>query len=417
MVVSNNASFAQNSKVLETAKEYEKRADNAYERGEIGDAFSYYNYALWELKKIYKGDDVMTKEYIKCLLKVSTLAFQIEQFDEAKKSLIEAKEVAEATYHKHDPELANVYKRVGDMYLEEQDCNTALDFYEMSTKIYHKYEHEYPGALAAVLYKKAYILNHYKHEMDKALKECSKAIDLGVEESKNNPDLGDYFSECGLIEFVRGNFQDSYNYFLNALAIKERVLGHETKDVGKAYEEFGAVNWELHRYDSAMYYYEQARDIYDHVYKDVHSHVEAVEFNSHELVYVEVDNDSTEHHDCMKKDLNIDNISLNSKNRNIARTYSHVAESYTHLSNYELAAKSYNKAIDIYEEVFPGGNTEVADTYEKLGEVYQLDNDIDSAKKAYGECAQMREEALGPDHELTRKAKNNAIMGIPKNSH
>lgn len=409
--------IGQTAKVLETAKEYELRADNAYSRGEVADAFSYNNYALWELKKKYKGDEILTEEYLKCLLKVSSLAYELEQLDDAKNHLIEAKAVAEASYHKHDPKLGKVYKHLGDLYLVEDDCNTALDFYELSFKIYHKFEHEYPKEMAGVLYKKAYILNHYKHEMEKALKECSKAIDFGVEASRNNPDLGDYFSECGLIEFVQGNYQDSYNYFLNALKIKEKHLGHETKDVGKAYEEFGAVNWELHRYDSAMYYYEQARDIYDHVYKDVHSHVEAAEFNSHELVYLEVDDDTSQHHDCMKQDLDIDNITLQNKNRNVARTYAHVAESYTHLNNYKLAAQSYNKAIIIFDEVFPGGNTEVADTYEKLGEAYKMDNDIENAKKAYTNCANLREENLGADHALTQKARNNATMTIPRNNH
>ncbi len=401
-------SLGQGKKALETAKDYEHKAQVAYERGDVADAFSYYNYALWTLKEEYKGDKELTKEYIRCLLKVSTVAFEIGQLDDAKSSLVEAREVGEANYHKHDPMLGNVYKRVGDMYLEEGDCNQALDFYEMSYKIYHKFSNEYPGELAGVIYKKAYILNHYKHEMDKAYKECLRAIDLGVKESKNNPDLGDYFSECGLIEFVRGNFDDSYNFFLNALAIKERHLGHDDKEVGKAYEEFGAVNWELHRYDSAMYYYEQARGIYDHVYPNVHSHIEAAEFNDHPLVYVEVDEDSTQHHDCMKKDLDIDNISLQNRNRRVARIYTSIGESYAHLNSYDLAIDSYGKAVDIYEEVFPGGNEEVADAYEKMAESYDLNGDREKAKSTYSACADMREATLGPDHPKTRKARNNA---------
>lgn len=399
--------FGQNA-ALTKAKDFEHQGDQAYGQGQINDAFVSYRQSLKILKENHAGNKDILNEYVDCLIKVSTRAYESGLKDTAVAHLEDALKVGAANYDHKEPRLGRIYYKRADVYLAKGDYNTALDYYEKSFKVFHKKQHEYPADMAHVIYKKAYILNHYKHEMDKAYKACVQAIDLGVEDSNDNPELGDYFSECGLIEFVRGNYNDSYDFFLNALSIKENQLGHDHEKVGIAYEEFAAVNFELHRYDSAMYFFNEARDIYDKVYDHPESHIEVVNYNDQALAYLELDADTSQHHNSMKKELDLSFITLTKNDKKVAEAYMHIAEVYEHQENYELAISSYKAAIDVFQEVYVHNNAEVAMAYDHLGKVYEKNGNPEKAKEAYTEYARILEEVLGADDLLTRKAKAKA---------
>ena len=142
----------------------------------------------------------------------------------------------------------------------------------------------------------------------------------------------------GVIEYIRGNYQEAITAHINGLRIFEKLDDHE--GMAAALNNIGLIHWELDHYEKAREYF-------------------------------------------------IDAIALNPSPRLTAAAQSNLGLIHTELKNYAEALRCQREALEINNKI---GDALAASTcLNNIGWVYELQRQYDAALREYRKCLQLRD--------------------------
>ena len=173
-----------------------------------------------------------------------------------------------------------------------------------------------------------------------------------VEELKGadsvDADAAKSYNHIGRVYEAQGDYDRAMEYFLKALAIREKVLGTEHSDTAASYNNIGLVYDYKDDYDRALEYHLKALAIYEKVLGTEHS-ATAMSYNNIGIVYaVKGDHDrALEYH---LKALAIREKVLGTEHSDTASSYNNIGNVCYDKGDYGRALEYYLKAYNVYKK-------------------------------------------------------------------
>ncbi len=174
------------------------------------------------------------------------------------------------------------------------------------------------------------------------------------------------FNNMADVFCTQGGYEKAMEYYKEALAIREQVLGFEHPDTATTYNNIAVVLKNQGKYKEAVHYLKKAITI-------------------------------------LKKVLETDHL-------DIARSYNYMGVVLRLLGEYKDALQYYEKALTIRESKLGYDHPDTAEIYNNMAVVYQYQENMEKALEYYGKAMIIREQRLGYDHPDTAVSYNNMAL-------
>jgi tetratricopeptide (TPR) repeat protein len=170
----------------------------------------------------------------------------------------------------------------------------------------------------------------------------------------------------GFGSYNLGNYNRALEWYFNALAIFEKVLGKEHPDTATTYNNMAVV------------------------FRVQGDYVKALEYYGYALV--------------------IDEKTLGNEHPDTANTYNNMAAVFRVQGDYAKALEYYGCALAIYEKVLGNEHPDTATAYNNMAVVFHDQGDYVKALEYYGYALAICEKALGNEHPYTATTYNNMAL-------
>ena len=189
-----------------------------------------------------------------------------------------------------------------------------------------------------------------------------------------------------------------YVKFTELLTLYRNEFDNSAFDIAFIYNSQG-------EYDKAVYWYQKARDISEHVLGLEHPDTVAI-YNNIANVYHDK-NDYTMALSWHKKAIEIYEKVLGVEHLNTAASYNNIATVYCNQNDYTTALSWYEKALKIFEKVLGVEHPNTSVMYNNIASAYYNQGDYDEALDLFQKALAIREYVLGKDHPDTATVYNN----------
>ena len=174
---------------------------------------------------------------------------------------------------------------------------------------------------------------HYKNAISNASNASNASKDVVCSSSYNG---------IGVIEYMKGNYNEAIRNFQKTLEIKERI--NDLKGMSMCYNNIGLVHYEQSNFEKAIKYHKNALTTFEKLGNKL----------------------------------------------GIANSYNNLGLDYVEINDNENAEKYYNLALDIYEET--ESKYELANVYSNIGDIYFEQNKIRKAKYYYEKALKIKQD-------------------------
>jgi len=212
------------------------------------------------------------------------------------------------------------------------------------------------NAIGRVLYERA----NYKEALDYYLK--ALAIREKVH-GNEHPDMAYSYSNIGLALSAQGKYAEALEYHIKALAIREKVYGKEHPDVAYSYSNIGNVLDTQGKYAEALEYHIKALAIREKVHGNEHP--------------------------------------------DMAYSYSNIGLALSAQGKYAEALEYHIKALAIREKVYGKEHPDVAYSYSNIGNVLDTQGKYAEALEYHIKALAIREKVHGNEHPDTISCMQN----------
>ena len=264
---------------------------------------------------------------------------------------------------KEHPETANSYCVMGSVY-------NILGEYLKALKYYHK---------ALVIREKVLGLKH--------------------------PDTATIYNYIGLVCSKQGNYSGALDYYRKALAIWEIVFGEKNHNTSTSYNNIGFACYRQGKYSEALDNYSKALAIREELFGKVHPDTATI-YNNIGLVFY-CQGNCSEALEYYGKVLDIWGMVLGEEHPDMATVYNNIGSVYVKQGKYLEALEYFGKDLSINEKVFGEKHPDTAYSYNNIGSVYQSLGEYPKALEYYGKALTIREKVLGVEHPDTAYSYNN----------
>ena len=240
---------------------------------------------------------------------LGVLSGKLGQHDEALKNYLLAKGIREGRNKKNDKATARLYLNIGNLYINKENYETALEWAQKAYNILRKKtfdsnKYDYASScnsialinkktvsresalkwyfksikiakktikttksLLVTIYGNVSAIYREKKDFPSALDYQKKALDLCNQlYGKNHPKLADIYSEIGSTHYRQKEFEQAGEYAIKAAAIRENSFGKNHQLTALAYSNAGLYNLQMGNYEKGFEYYDTAILIYSNVY-------------------------------------------------------------------------------------------------------------------------------------------------------
>ena len=333
-----------------------------------------------------------------------------------------------ATYH----ELGHIWQLIGNY-------DKALKYNEKSLAINLKTIGE-NNSLVAATYNNFGLVWRSKGNYDKALLYYEKSLTISVKNiGENHSSVAVSYSNIGQVFNYKGNYDKAIEYYEKSLEINLKINGENCSYVATQYYNIGQLWNYKANYDKAMVYFEKSLPIYLKTIGENHSKVANTYYNiGHVLNYKGNYNKAIEYYE---KSLEINLKILGSLHPNLADSYNGIGIVLRKKGEYDCALEYFQKCLTIQLENFHSSHHDIASTYFYIGEAleniknyldaienfkkgfeiqqkggfpfkialcYEALNEQQEALDYYIQCAEIRKQGIGLEHEATKEAISNA---------
>lgn len=305
-------------------------AEDAYNRADYPGAI-----ALYRQLKNSLDENEDQPLLIDCAIGISKSNLALGKFNDAISECTTGLGMAESSGSSTNNQMAELYKLLGEAYLNSGLNEQALDKFRLSARF---------------------------------------------TEQKNNLFYADLMEETGLAYWNSGNDQLALEHHNLALATRNDLLPERHELIADSYVNLGLVTLE-EDYFNTLIYLKKALSIYEEKFGSEHLKVANVYFN---LGLANLENKTlTQATTYFKKVEDIYKEIYPQDHPNKAIIQSTLARIDYELKDYEQAIGKFDKAAGIYQNIYGERHPELADTYGRIGEVYRDKGDYRKAIEFY----------------------------------
>jgi class 3 adenylate cyclase/tetratricopeptide (TPR) repeat protein len=209
---------------------------------------------------------------------------------------------------------------------------------------------------------------------------------------------GAVLSQTGWYLIERGRYSEAELLHERALAIRERSLGSDHRDVADSLNRLATLHWYQGRYAEALPLFERALAIRERAFGPEHPTV-ATTLNNYANVLANQGR-SAEAQPLYERALTIRESALGQDHPDVARSLHNLAELPYNRGRYAEAEALYARAAATLERALGPDHPDVATSLSALAKVYVRQARLAEARRTAERALAIHERALGPDHPL-----------------
>ena len=258
-------------------------------------------------------------------------------------------------------QLANIYKKIGFVYDNLDNTDSALLYYNMALDIYDNENEEVISVYNAIaqVYSKLDDLNKAIEYNNKALSLC---IQLYGEENEYAAYIYDVF---GSIYTSLGEYEEAVNYINKAIWIKTKLFGENDDSLAVSYNNLSIAYLYLKDITKALDYCTMALTINLKVYGEKHPHVANL-YNILGSIYSKR-GDLEKSLEYYNKALSIHMELFGIMRSQVGTLYNNAGLVYCKLKNFDKSLEYHNKALMIFTTLFGENCDGAASSYYDIG--------------------------------------------------
>ena len=282
-----------------------------------------------------------------------------------------------------DLSISDTYKQMSIVYENLKDLKKSNTYLDLMVEIYLKNYDDEDEIIAETLLK---IANNYKqiNEFNQAIAYYKRSLDaykIIYEENTINEKIGTILKQIGFCFIPLRDFTMSNDYLNQSLRVLFKLKQYE--QIGNVLNTVGVNLQQIGDYFNSTDYLTKAIYLYT-VYP---SEDRKSEFA---LVWVNIANnyrfmgDFKKSTECLNQALNLYTHALNEDigdikkeakvlaQSNLADTYSHIGINHLNLKDFKKALELFNKAYEIYINIFDSNHISIAQVCSNLGATFQI---------------------------------------------
>ena len=193
-----------------------------------------------------------------------------------------------------------------------------------------------------------------------------------------------------------GEFEKAEKFFLEALEIKESILGKQHTDYALSLNNLGSYYSDISNYPEAEKYYLEALEIYRSIIGTNHLDY-VIPLNNLASLYSDAGNyiKAEKYH---LEALEIRKATLGTNHPDYATSLSNLGVHYSNIGNYTKAEKYYLEALEIRKSILGTNHLDYALSLNNLGSYYSDIGNYPEAEKYYLEALEIYRSIIGTNH-------------------
>ncbi len=200
----------------------------------------------------------------------------------------------------------------------------------------------------------------------------------------------------GLVFHNKGKYDRALAHLEQALKIREKVLGAEHPGVANSHNSIGIVFDQKGDYNRALAHLEKAQKIREIALGPAHPDV-AISHNNIGIVFYEKGEYQRAllHH---QQAMQIWEKALGPEHPDVAVSYNNMGMVLGHMGEYDRALQHNEKALEIWEKALGSEHSDLAMPHNNNGLVYYDQGEYDRSLLHYEQALKIQEKTLGPKH-------------------
>ncbi|CAF1095996.1 unnamed protein product [Adineta steineri] len=226
-----------------------------------------------------------------------------------------------------------------------------------------------------------------------------------LEERSNDGGKVLYYNQLGAINIEQGNYEKALWYYEQALQIFQKYLPLNHPYLSATYNNIGNVYKNMGEYSKALLYYEKAVEICQKNYPSNHPDLAAT-YNNIGNVY-NLMGEYSKALSFYQKTLEISQKTLPSNHPHLTQSYTNIGMLYSKMEEYLKALSFFEKAFEIQQKTLPPNHPLLATSYNNIGGIYNQMGECLKALSSHEKALKIRKNALPSNHPDLAQSYNN----------
>ncbi|CAF3725173.1 unnamed protein product [Adineta steineri] len=217
-----------------------------------------------------------------------------------------------------------------------------------------------------------------------------------LEQTSYEGEKAPYYNQLGGVHMNQGDYEKAIWYYEQALQIFQKYLPSNHPDLATSYNNIGLVYKNMGDYSKALSFYEKALEIQQKTLPSNHPHL-ATSYINIGLIYSKM----TQYSKALsffEKALEIQQKSLPSNHPLLATSYNNIGGMYNKMGERSKALLSHEKALNIRKKTLPSNHPDLAQSYNNIGGMYHSMGEYSEALSFYEKAFEIQQKTLPSNH-------------------
>ncbi len=236
-------------------------------------------------------------------------------------------------------------------------------------------------------------------------------ISMAVLKKQNRLEHADFamcLNNIGNLQADLGNYKESEKHHLQAMELRESVLGNRHPDYAASLNNLGILYYNIGDYKSAEIHYLKALRIRESVLPEGHEDI-GISLNNLANVYSELGDFKTAEQ-YYQRTLKLFESKLGNEHPYFASIINNLGNFYVDIGKYADAEPLYNQALAIRKKVLDFQHPDVATTLNNIGSLASKMSRFDIAEKCFNEALSIQKTVFGSKHAVYAMTVHNLGM-------
>jgi tetratricopeptide (TPR) repeat protein len=233
----------------------------------------------------------------------------------------------------------------------------------------------------------------YLGNVDSAEVFYKAALEIAINNRLNqeNPDIGMYFQNLGIIYAIQGHFDKALELFTRGLELNEKVFKKNSVSLADLYINLGRLNYLLSRNVKAAFYFSKAEAIFKLKLEDDAIPIGGLNVNKGNLFYR--DGDLHKALEYYKNAYYIYKSKIQGDHQKISAVLNNIGSIYSQLGEYEKSLQYYKESLEISKN-----KSSKTMLFRNLAKVYQDQGEYEQANAYFLKSIEYAHENLTKFH-------------------
>ncbi|CAF1168346.1 unnamed protein product [Adineta steineri] len=226
-----------------------------------------------------------------------------------------------------------------------------------------------------------------------------------LEQTSYEGEKAPYYNQLGGVHMNQGDYEKAIWYYEQALQIFQKYLPSNHPDLATSYNNIGLVYKNMGDYSKALSFYEKALEIQQKTLPSNHSSL-AISYNNIGNVY-NIMGDYSKALSFYEKALEIQQKTLPSNHPHLATSYINIGLMYSKMTQYSKALSFFEKALEIQQKSLPSNHPLLATSYNNIGGMHNKMGERLKALSSHEKALNIRKKTLPSNHPDLAQSYNN----------